>query len=44
MRILISRKDVNAARIGAFGCSGGGTATAYLAALDSRIKVAASCC
>lgn len=41
---LTSRKDVDAAHIGAFGCSGGGTATAYLAALDSRIKVAASAC
>jgi Acetyl xylan esterase (AXE1) len=41
---LISRKDVNADRIGAFGCSGGGTATAYLAALDDRIKVAGVPC
>ena len=41
---LISRKDVNADRIGAFGCSGGGTATAYLAALDDRIKVAGVAC
>jgi cephalosporin-C deacetylase-like acetyl esterase len=41
---LTSRKDVNAARIGAFGCSGGGTATAYLAALDDRIKVAGVAC
>lgn len=41
---LTSRKDVNPDRIGAFGCSGGGTATAYLAALDPRIKVAATAC
>ena len=41
---LISRKDVSADRIGAFGCSGGGTATAYLAALDDRIKVAGVAC
>src|SRR5579863_5450937 len=41
---LISRKDVNAGRIGAFGCSGGGTSTAYLAALDDRIKVAGVAC
>ena len=41
---LIGRKDVNADRIGAFGCSGGGTATAYLAALDDRIKVAGVAC
>ena len=41
---LSARKDVDAARIGAFGCSGGGTATAYLAALEPRIKAAASAC
>jgi len=41
---LVSRKDVDATRIGAFGCSGGGTSTAYFAALDDRVKVAASAC
>jgi cephalosporin-C deacetylase-like acetyl esterase len=41
---LSARKDVDASHIGAFGCSGGGTATAYLAALDSRVRVAASAC
>lgn len=41
---LISRKDVDANRIGAFGCSGGGAVTAYTAALDPRIKAAASAC
>lgn len=41
---LVSRKDVNAARIGALGCSGGGTSTAYLAALDERVKVAGVAC
>ena len=35
---LVSRKDVDATRIGAFGCSGGGTSTAYFAALDDRVK------
>jgi cephalosporin-C deacetylase-like acetyl esterase len=41
---LISRHDIDAGRIGALGCSGGGTDTAYLAALDSRIKVAGVAC
>jgi cephalosporin-C deacetylase-like acetyl esterase len=41
---LISRRDVNADRIGALGCSGGGTSTAYLAALDDRVKVAGVAC
>jgi len=41
---LISRKDVDASRIGAFGCSGGGTMTAYFVALDDRVKAAATAC
>lgn len=41
---LIGRPDVDASRIGALGCSGGGTATAYLAALDSRIKAVGVAC
>jgi hypothetical protein len=41
---LSERKDVDARHIGAFGCSGGGTITAYLAALDPRISVAATAC
>ena len=41
---LIGRKDIDGGRIGAFGCSGGGTATAYFAGLDDRVKVAASAC
>ena len=41
---LSARKDIDAARIGAFGCSGGGTVTAYLTALDSRVKAAATAC
>ncbi|HLQ76173.1 MAG TPA: acetylxylan esterase, partial [Terriglobia bacterium] len=41
---LAARKDVDSARIGAFGCSGGGTSTAYFAALDDRVKVAATAC
>ncbi len=41
---LMARPDVDDQRIGAFGCSGGGTMTAYLAALDPRIKATASAC
>ena len=41
---LVGRKDVDAARIGAFGCSGGGTMTAYFVVLDARVKVAATAC
>ncbi|MEO5822973.1 MAG: acetylxylan esterase [Vicinamibacteraceae bacterium] len=38
---LTQRPDVDAARIGTFGCSGGGTAAAYLVATDPRVKAAA---
>lgn len=41
---LSSRPEVDAARIGCTGCSGGGTLTTYLSALDERIKVAAPSC
>jgi hypothetical protein len=40
---LISRKDVDAGRIGVTGFSGGGTITSYLAAIDERVKVAIPC-
>jgi cephalosporin-C deacetylase-like acetyl esterase len=38
---LCQRPDVKPDRIGTFGCSGGGTAAAYLAAMDPRIHAAA---
>jgi cephalosporin-C deacetylase-like acetyl esterase len=41
---LASRPEVNPARIGITGNSGGGTHTAYLAAIDPRLKVAAPSC
>ncbi len=41
---LTSRPDVDPARIGCVGNSGGGTLTAYIAALDPRVTVAAIGC
>ncbi len=41
---LISRPEVDGDRIGATGCSGGGTVTTYISALDPRIKVSAPAC
>src|SRR5688572_6951095 len=41
---LLSRKEVDPERIACTGNSGGGTHTAYLSALDNRIKVAAPSC
>jgi len=40
---LVTRKDIDADKIGVWGSSGGGTETAYLIGMDSRIKVAAIC-
>src|SRR4051794_37552694 len=41
---LLSRPEVDAARVGCTGNSGGGTHTAYLSGLDDRIQVAAPSC
>jgi cephalosporin-C deacetylase-like acetyl esterase len=41
---LLSRREVDPTRIGLTGNSGGGTHTAYIAALDDRIQVAAPSC
>lgn len=41
---LISRPDVDPERIGATGCSGGGTITTFISGVDPRVKVAAPAC
>jgi len=41
---LETRPDVDATRLGAAGTSGGGTQTAYIMALDDRIRVATASC
>jgi dienelactone hydrolase len=41
---LLTRRDVDPARIGITGRSGGGTQSAYIAAFDDRIKAAAPEC
>lgn len=41
---LASRPEIDAKRLGCTGCSGGGTLTAYLMALDDRIAAAAPSC
>ena len=41
---LCSRPEIDAKRIGCTGCSGGGTLTSYLMALDDRILAAAPSC
>ncbi len=41
---LLTRPEIDPARIGAFGCSGGGLMTALTAALDTRIAVAGIAC
>ena len=41
---LSSLPEVDSSKIGCVGNSGGGTLTAYIAALDPRVSVAAICC
>jgi hypothetical protein len=41
---LISRPEIDPNRIGAFGCSGGGTMTALLGALDIRVHAIGVAC
>jgi len=41
---LVTRPDVDPKRIGVTGCSGGGTLTTYIAALDPRVQAAAPAC
>jgi len=40
---LVSRKEVDPARIGVHGLSGGGTQAAYIGALDDRVIASAPC-
>jgi cephalosporin-C deacetylase-like acetyl esterase len=41
---MISRPEIDAQRIGFTGCSGGGTLTSYVMALDDRVACAAPAC
>ena len=41
---LVSRPEVDSGRIGVTGLSGGGTQTAYIAAMDDRVAAAAPSC
>ena len=42
--LLCERPDIDPARLGATGCSGGGTLSSYLMALDERVLAAAPSC
>ena len=41
---LTNRKDIDGTKIGCTGCSGGGTLTSYIMALDERVGFAAPAC
>src|SRR3989442_13888864 len=41
---LVSRADVDATRLGAAGCSGGGALTTFIGALDPRLKAVIPAC
>jgi cephalosporin-C deacetylase-like acetyl esterase len=41
---LVSRPEVDPLRVGAVGCSGGGALTAFIGALDPRVKAVAPAC
>jgi cephalosporin-C deacetylase-like acetyl esterase len=41
---LVSRPEVDPARLGAAGCSGGGALTTFVGALDSRLKAVIPAC
>ena len=41
---LVSRPEIDPQRIGMTGCSGGGTLTSYVMALDDRVRCAAPAC
>ena len=41
---LASRADVDATRLGAAGCSGGGALTTFIGAMDSRLKAVVPAC
>jgi len=41
---LVSRSDVDATRLGAAGCSGGGALTTFIGALDPRLRAVVPAC